>query len=228
MNDLERKKLGMYESLISYLHENRDITSTIRGFNWSLTKLKRVIDEIEQKEKEISSQTLEKTIQTSKAREELIENLTPVISSLFTYSRQVGDVYLKEKTRCTQSFLVRLRDSELIDKSYAIKQLAEKHLNDLKSYKITKKEIERIERSIEQFKKSLENKITSFISSDAVDALNKLFGDADVILMDQMDKYVELLDEAYDEFYEDYLLIRSMENQEELEDSLEIAEVDNE
>lgn len=226
MNDIERKKLAMYESIVSYLLENRDILSTVRGFSWSLTKLRRVIDEIELKEKEISSQTLEKTIQTSKAREELILKLTPMVTSMFTYSKQIGDVYLKEKSRCTQSFLVRLRDSELIDKSNALRQLAGRHIDGLKGFGITKNFLNELEINIEQFKKSLENKITSFISSDAVESLRKLFEYADRILMEQMDKFVEQLDEEYEEFYEDYLLIRAMENTEEIEDGLEIEEIE--
>jgi hypothetical protein len=226
MNDIERNKLGMYDSLIGFLQENRDITTTIRGFNWSLTKLRRVIDDIELKEKEISSQMLEKTIQTSKVREELIVNLSALLTSMFTYSRQIGDVHLKEKCRCTQSSLVRMRDSELIDKAIGTIQISEKHLDGLKSFKIYKKDIERIAKLVEQFKKSLEVKITSFISSDAVESMGTLFQDADRILTDQMDKYIELLDEQYDEFYDDYLLIRTMENQEEMVDSLEIEEIE--
>jgi hypothetical protein len=41
-----------------------------------------------------------------------------------------------------------------------------------------------------------------------------------------MDKFVELLDEQFEEFYDEYILIRAMENQEEIEDSLEIEEIE--
>jgi len=137
MNDFQQKQMVMYEAIIGYLQENRDVFSNIRAFSYTINKLKRVMDDIRIKEKELSSDILEKTIISAKVKEDLIFSVVPVAAALFNYAKETGDFQLKAKIKIGQSYYVRLRDSELIEKSEVVRLFATNILPQLKRYGIT-------------------------------------------------------------------------------------------
>lgn len=227
MSDTEKNKLNMYESVVSICLENREIVNTVRSFPWSITKLRKMIDEIKRKEKELSTETLEKTIITYKLKDELIFSLVPVVSALFSFARENNNLSLKDKTRHSQSYYVRLRDKELLDKAYAIYSLAERSLPRLKKFGIGITALNDLKSKADHFKNALDNKIISFISSNTVLSMNTLFNEADKLLTDHMDIFMEALSGDFEEFYEDYLLARSVEEEplfDEEEEALEVEE----
>lgn len=227
MTDNEKLKIGMYESVISYLFENRDIISTIRGFTSSINKLRKVIDEIKRKEKELSSDILEKTIISSKAKEDMIVSVIPLAQAIFNYAKQTGNIQLKEKSRLSHSMFERMRDSQLLDKCTMIHMLGAKYISSLAPYAISEDTINNVGTKIEEYRHSLGQKISSFISSDTVVSMNLLFEESDFILMKQMDNYMEILSDEYVEFYDDYLIVRSLEYQD-LKNELQEEEEDEE
>ncbi len=228
MSDNDKKRLSMYETVISFLMENRDIISLNRSFYYSISKLRKIVDEIKIRDKELSSDTLEKTVITYNAKDDLIFTLIPVTAALFNFAKTKNDISLKEKTRMAQSFFIRLRDVELINKATGIYQLACIHLNSLQRYKINQKVVNDLKVKLDRFSGALDNKINTFVNGNAAVALNNAFNDAEGILSNQLDKLVEQIDSVFPEFYDDYLMIRSMENIEEMEeDELEMETNDS-
>jgi len=228
MSDTERNKLNMYESVVSVCQENREIINTVRSFPWSITKLRKMIDEIKRKEKELSSETLEKTIITYKLRDELIFTLIPVVSALFNFAKENNNLALKEKTRHSQSYYVRLRDRELLDKAFGVYSLAERSLSRLKKFGISIQVLHDLKAKADQFKNALDNKIISFVSSSTVLSLNNLFNEADKLLNNQLDVYMEVLSGDFEEFYEDYLIARSVDEERLLDEEEESIDVEEE
>jgi hypothetical protein len=218
MSDNDKKRLSMYENVISYLQENRDIISLNRSFYYSLSKLRKMVDAIKIRDKELSSDTLEKTVITYNAKDELILALISVTAALYNFARQRNDITLKEKTRVSQSFFVRLRDVELINKASGIYQIANLNFNDLQKFNVTKESMQDLKAKLDRFSSALDTKVNSFITGDAAVALSNSFNEAESILSNQLDKLVEQFDSIFPEFYDDYLLIRSMENIEETEE----------
>lgn len=228
MSDTERNKLNMYESVVSVCLENREIINSVRSFPWSITKLRKMIDEIKRKEKELSSETLEKTIITYKLKDELIFCLVPVVSALFNFAKENNNLALKEKTRHSQSYYVRLKDRELLDKAYAVYSLSERSLSRLKKFGISIQVLNELKAKADQFKNALDNKIISFISSSTVLSLNVLFNEADKLLTNNLDMYMEILSGDFEDFYEDYLSARSIEVERISDEDEEAIEVEEE
>ncbi|MCX6149199.1 MAG: hypothetical protein NTX22_01600 [Ignavibacteriales bacterium] len=218
MSDNEKNKLSMYQTVISYLNENRDIISTNRSFYYAISKLRKAMDEIKVRDKELSSDALEKTITTYNAKDELLFSLVPITTALFTFARESGNIELKEKTRISHSHLIRLRDSELANKAFAILQYAMSNLSKLNKYGVLKSTLQELNLKIESFRDALDSKIITFVSSTAALSLNASFQEAENILNNQLDKLVEPLNLEYEEFYDDYLSIRAMESFEETEE----------
>jgi hypothetical protein len=228
MGDNEKSKLTMYETVITYLLENRDIISVNRSFSHTISRLRKAIDEIKVKDRELSSDTMEKTLLAYKIKDELIFTLIPITSALYSIARETGNIELKEKTRLSQSYFIRLRDTELVNISLAIHQLAVRNSYRLGKHNITKTMVHNLKDKTEKFRDALDNKIITFVSSNAALSLKSAFQDADDILTNQMDKLMEPLSDEYEEFYDDYLAIRSNEYFEEYEDEgLEIGVEDN-
>lgn len=211
MTDNEKNKLIMYESVLSFLGENRNITSNIRAFSWSTSKFRRIIEEIKRKEKEFSTETLEKTIITSKAKDELILGLVPVSAHLFRYAKSVKDLEIISQTRFTQTTFIRLTEKELLEITVAIITLAENKISVLKKNGVDLHVLQNLKMKNERYRHALENKVASYISSATVLAINSLFEEADKILNNFMDSFVEVLSDDYPEFYQDYLSVRNVE-----------------
>lgn len=227
MHDKEKQKLSMYEAVISLLADNKDITAGIRALSYQANKLRKVVDEIKKMEKVLSSETLEKAVINAQAKDELIFTLVPVATALFNYAKEINDIALKAKVRSGYSYFIRLRDLELIDKSIAIRKLAEKHLPEVRKFNITIESLETLQTKTESFKDTLDNKISTFISSDSVLAMNDLFVQADGIV-NLIDRYVEVLSGSFEEFYEEYLYTRDVDNQDQRKELMELEEDEEE
>lgn len=225
MSENEQKQLDMYEAVLLLLSENKDIISQMPSFNWAISKLKKVIDEIKREDKVISHETFEITIKTSNIKDNLIFGLVPVVSAVFQYARSSNNLALKEKTRFTQSHFVRMLDKELIERAEVILPIAYKNLAHLGKYGISKKTLEDLGTRIQDFKNILDNKLASLISTSALTPLTELFNEADKILSKYMDVYAENLVEEYEEFYDDYLWTRNVEN---LDDKKALMELEDE
>lgn len=225
MNDFEKQKLGMYESVLMLLAENKDIVSSVRSFGANISKLRKAMDEIRKVDRELSSEILDKTIQNAKAKDDLIISLEPVTSALFNHARKTGDVMLKEKTRLTKSHFVRMLDKDLTDKAEAIRALAAAHAPHLKKMGIYQSDIKFLTDNLNAFRNTLGNKVVSLISSSTVVMLSDLFAKADDILS-IMDAFVESLDDEFDEFYDEYLEARDLSNQDQVKALMELEEED--
>ena len=222
MNDEERKKLTMFENVITYLLENKDIILSNSLITQTIPRLRKIIDEIKLRDRELSSNTLEKTIVADYARQDLIFSILPISNSLFCFAKENADIGLKQKTRLSQSQLFRLKENELINKSSTIQYYATSILPRLHKFGITKNMIQKLNMKTEQFKNALDKKITSFVSNNTVVSLSASFLAAEKIIETQLDELVETYIDEYEEFYDEYQEIRSMENNEELEEELEI------
>ncbi|MCU7492019.1 MAG: hypothetical protein ACM3UR_09510 [Bacteroidota bacterium] len=214
MSRSEKAKLELYTAILSYLNENRNVTCNIRAFMWSISKFRKLTEEIRCKQMELSSESLEKSLQVSKAKDDLILLLLPVITSLHNYAKETKDVQLKSTTRVTYSQIVRIQDRELIEKTLMITRLAEKYMTRMRRQEITIHTLQNLRYKAEKFRLLLEDRFFSFISSSALLAMNALFAEADKMLYNFIDNFVESLSEGYPEFHRNYLKIRNFQARE--------------
>lgn len=226
MNDFEKQKLGMYESVLTLLSENKDIVASVRSFGSTISKLRKAMDEIRKVDKELSSEILNKTVQNAKAKDELIIFLDPVTSALYNYARKTNDLSLKEKTRLTKSQFVRMLDYDLIIKAETVRTLAVSHAAHLRKLGIYQSDIALLTEKLNLFRNTLDNKVSSLISSSTVMFLSDLFTKADNILT-LMDEFVESLGDDSEEFYDEYLEARDLSNQDQKKALMELEEEDS-
>ncbi|MGE5430125.1 MAG: hypothetical protein ACM3QX_03575 [Syntrophomonadaceae bacterium] len=217
MSRSEKAKLELYTAILAYLNENRDITCNIRAFMWSISKLRKLTEEIKCKQKDLSSESMEKSLQVSKAKDDLIFLLLPVVSSLHNYAKETRDTQLKSTTRVTYSQIVRIQERDLIEKSILITKLAEKYMTRMRRQEISLHTLQNLRYKIEKLRLLLEDRFFSFISSSSLIAMNGLFAEADKLLYSFIDNFVESLSEGYPEFQRNYLKVRNSQTHEKSE-----------
>jgi len=218
MNDVERKKMLMYEEILTFLRENRESTTGVQGINSNALKLYRVMDEIRNTEKLVSSETFKRTIKTNESRENLIARLLPIISKMQKFARDNNDVLLKERTKLSQSNLVLYKNYELLNKAILLESLAEKHIQQLKKYGLRSENIAALKNQISEFHTISSDNGTG--PNTAAFILEKLFIQADSIItnIDEIiENYVE--DEV---FYEEYVYVKEQQYEEALDEKDEL------
>ncbi|MGE5431037.1 MAG: hypothetical protein ACM3QX_08185 [Syntrophomonadaceae bacterium] len=224
MSDKEQNKLDMYDAVISFLADNKEIISNIPALVSAISRFRKVVDEIRREERAISSEAFEITIQTSRLKDDLIFNLVPVASSLFNFAKENGDLKLKEKCRMTQSHFVRMLDRDLLEKAEILRILAKENIHKLNKYNLSAQKLSDLQEKMNLFRNSLGNKVASFVSTSAMTPLQDLFNEADRILSKYLDNYVESLNGNFAEFYDEYLWTRDIANQDAVKVMMELEE----
>lgn len=204
MSDAEKKKILMYEEIITFLRENKVITVGLPGINSNVNKLYRILDEIENKEKIVSSETLKRTLKVNELKDNLILYLLPLISALFRFARENNDILLKERTKLSRSNLVLYKNYELINKALLMAVLGEKNIRQLNRYGIKNGHIEALRKRIDEFHRLSTDNGSG--PDTAVFALDKLFLQADSIIANIDDIFDNYVDDEI--FYEEYQWVR--------------------
>lgn len=208
MSNNEVIKLNVYENVLKFLEENRDITCNVRAFSWSIARFQRVVEELRKKEREFADEVLEKSILVSNAKDEMIMSLFAIQSSLIKFVREVKDENLKHRVKGTQTQFFRMSETELIEKASAIQLLAVINLPKLRKYGMTPNMTHDLKNKIECLKQALDNKVMVYYSSSNLITMNSLFTEADKIMTNYIDGFVESLGEDFPEFYSDYSMAK--------------------
>ncbi|MGE5352189.1 MAG: hypothetical protein ACM3P0_08895 [Acidobacteriota bacterium] len=212
MNEIEKKKYGMYEDVLNLLTRNIDLSLGLGPAALLMTRLRRVMDEIEQTDKDASAEVLDLRVESTAGRDGLIADLASVSLALFNFSRQSGNVELRDRTRYNASYLMRLSDSELLHKAEALRIQALKYIAEIRRMGLTPNTIHNLGLKIEYFRRSLERKVFSSGAVLESRQMSELFSIADAIL-ESTDKLIDPLSGDFEEFYEKYICLRDFENQ---------------
>lgn len=224
MTDIEKNKLAMYESVLLFLFENKEIISNIKAFSWSINKLRKIIQEINLKEIVQTNAIFDNTIKTARAREELISALIPVANSLANFADSANYPELKHKANLTSNALNRMINSELAERADEIVLLTRRYLPRVRKPGVDSAVLKQIKVKTQKFSESLSNEEIHIFSNNLLLTISNLFADADKLLNSYMDNFVEVLSDEYPDFYDEYRLVRNIENQNMIKALLEIDE----
>lgn len=223
MTDIEKIKFGMYGEVLNLLGKNIDVTLSIKPVSVLMTKLGRIVDEIERIDKVQPRELIGKTAEVSFRREHLLNDLINVSSALFNYARQTGSIELRDGSRVNPAGLLHLKDEEILLKAEALRMLALKYVPELRRMGITPNALHNMGLKIEYFRRSLESR--DFYSGEvcAGKGLSELFSDADQVL-ENADYLIEPLSDEFEEFYDEYIAVRDLEGRGERKALLDLKE----
>ncbi|MGE5498413.1 MAG: hypothetical protein ACM3Q2_10100 [Syntrophothermus sp.] len=211
MTENELIKLKMYEALLELLYDKREIVSSIRAFNWSISKLRRICLEIRKREKNYYQNVVERNSRSESARNELTASVTGFTSELQFYTLASDDAELKGIVFVTRSLLSRLSDYELLARAEMLVSFNDVHLSDIERNSRIEEALSDLKSKTSRFRAALLEKHHGQASPDYILAISNLFAEADKLIRLYMDNFAEALSYENPDFYEEYTLTRNLE-----------------
>ena len=205
MNDRLENKLTMYKAVETLMDNNAAKTGPIAALATAITNFKNLIGEIETAEQEKQTATTGKTASKGEAEAVLISEAVTIAAALKALGSVTNDKELLEAGSETKSSLYGTRDTDLITKTQLIHDFANTNAVALADYGITPAMITDLQASITNFNSALGTREESVALQVAAGAeVESFFKDADNLLLNQMDKIMEVFRESDTQFYNEY------------------------
>jgi hypothetical protein len=209
----QSNRLTMYNTVLKYLKDRMSIVNTIAQFVISLTDFGTTVGKISQKEVERQTVSTGKTTAKYSAEEELIDLTIDVAAGLFTYSRKNNKPEMKELSDTSVRKLDRLKDVDLLTKCTQIYDAAKIVENELIPYGVNPELVAELKEKIDGFDISLGNRNASFAKRiGAGSTLVEMFNEADDILEEELDHFVDKFKKKNNSFYVEYWAARNIRN----------------
>jgi hypothetical protein len=202
---IHEDKRTMFSAVLTLLEQNQQKVSGVTGFSTSVAAFKSLLEKIDLKAKEKDEATAGKTAQKHAAEELLIPAVMQVSSALFLHARMNEDYELRGKTDFRESTLTRMRDTDLATKTESILALAKQYAKELEAYGVTAQEITDLENKIQAYREALGKSASSIPErKGARETMEGLIREADEVLEEELDRYMERLRTSEPEFYFTY------------------------
>ena len=210
MNKAQENKLTMHESVDSLLNNNAEKTAEIPAFDVSITSFRADLAELKKKSLVYENATAGKSESKWSAEDDLIESLLPVASALNVIAMRNKNPELREIANVTETFLRRLRDTELVSKSKAVLAAGNENAAELVKFGITAERITDLGAKIDAYEKSIGGRESSVAERmGARQGVIELFAKVDDDL-EELDNLMELVRTKYPDFYNEYQAARTV------------------
>ena len=205
MNDRLENKLTMYKAVETLLDNNAAKTGPITALATAITNFKNMITEIETAETEKQTATTGKTASKGEAEAVLISEAVTIAAGLKALGSVTSSEELMEAGSATKSSLYGARDTDLVGQAQRIHDYANDIAVALADYGITPAMITSLQTRITDFNNALGTREESVALRVAAGAeVEGFFKDADNVLLNQMDKIIEVFRESDTQFYNEY------------------------
>ena len=199
--------------MLGLVETNNTSASSFPGIAESVQSFKDVVLAIESKDVEVQFASTGKAISRKEAQDQLMAVLVPVQAAIYAFAEAQNNGQLKAKTSTAESILAKMRDVRLVDAANAVLTLARENAENLVVHGINSEMIDRLDGNIVSFKRSIELAESSSAARKAArKSQQELMADADAILSEKIDKYIELLRESDPQLYDAYFEARMIKN----------------
>ncbi len=202
--DLENK-LTMFEAVRQVLTESASRLSAVPALGASSTAFLDEVEKIKAKSGEVMKLSAGLAPAKWDAQDALLDTLVPVGSAIVAYASTVRDRTLREQSYLSDTSLKRLRDTELVTKAKLILDEARSRKTALSSYGVTDGVLSDLGQKIDTFSTSLAAKEGgSSTRMAAREEMLKGFDNADAILVDRIDRLMEMFRSSDPQMYNAY------------------------
>lgn len=209
MNKREENKYSMYKGVEKVLDENASVITPMTAFNDSVKSFKSILQQISDKDNQYRTVSKGATATKDNAEDDLIEIILKVASSAYVYGRKTKNESLKALCKVTPSELRQMRDTVLLQKGKDLYSKVNPVIGSLNTYGITAAIMTDLQNKTNTFESTLGSKESKFADSKASrQDLGKLFDDADDILKEEIDTFMDVIKEANVSFYNKYQAAR--------------------
>ena len=205
MTKRQFNKRTMYRSVLGLVETNNTSASSFPGIAESVQSFKDVVLAIESKDVEVQYASTGKAISRKEAQDQLMAILVPVQAGIYAFAEAQNNGELKAKVSTPKSKLANMRDVRLADTAGAVLTLTRANAESLPTHGVVAGMIDRLEASVQSFTRTIEQAESSHSARKAARKSQlELIAEADAILSEKIDKYVEILRQSDPQLYDAY------------------------
>jgi hypothetical protein len=209
MRNNQENKVGMYNGVITVLDNHNGDSDIPRAVFEARDDLKIKVDKITAKDREKATVTSGKTVAEKQAVKQLIDQLMIVGGGLAGWAIVNNNPEAQTVASVRRSYLVRVRDNELVQKAEQIHQLAEQYISNLVDYGINDETLATLKLLTETYQKALGEQESSMATRvSAPVSLTTLFQESDEILKLRLDPLMETVKPVNPDLYNAYKAAR--------------------
>ena len=209
----QENKFSTFEEIETVLNSNSQFIDTIPEFVISKAEFSTIVSGI--RNKAIKKNTVIAGVSAAKSikREEL-ESVTRELSSvLFIYGKKNNNTIIKAIADIKQSDLMRMRDTELLNRASSLLETIEGLPSGLDAYGKKSTDIDALRNCITNYHNSSTEKTNSSVEKYSINfTLKDMFKKGMDILDSEIDKFVNSFKKSNPEFYTSYYSVRSIKN----------------
>jgi len=205
MNKINESKLNMYDAVIAFCNANPVIVSSVPAFQAAFASFHATVNDIHLTIQAEASVITGITAEKSQHKAALCGHAVKLASCLYAFAATSGNQELKAQSSFTPHAIGRIKDGLLVPTCANIRDAAAANLTALADYGITPATIAHLQDAMDAFAAKLAAPRNDLSRRSACRAsLKLLFGKADGIMKDQMDKIAALFRSTNKDFYDAY------------------------
>jgi hypothetical protein len=209
MKNVHINKLAMYLVVRMVLEKFTATVSEIVAFVDSVAAFNGIVDEISGVSEEVGMGTLGKTMVKKGDAAVMAFTVSRLTGLLHAYASSVKDKELMTASEISPTIINGKRDAERAKFAKTRVELVEAHKADLVKWGVTEASIAGAYATIDAYTSSLGSRnSTATMHTGQRKSIGTLFSEADELLSDQIDKFVNSMDEKHPDFYADYWAAR--------------------
>lgn len=205
MNNNQMNKLGMYLVVLVVLDKFQTLIASVPAFATKVGLMKERVEEIRELAGDVSKGTGGKTEVKRSAASEMAHTVAKLVGLLHAYAVENGDRDLMAQTSVSETAIVEKRDAERDAYAGDLVDLVESHKAEAADWGVTDQKIASARSAVEAAKNSLgDRNETRTQHSGQRKVLESKFDEVDLILGEQIDKWVEEQEDDNPQFYAEY------------------------
>jgi cob(I)alamin adenosyltransferase len=206
MNKQDANKLVMMKALLSFLKLNQSVWQNSVPISEAVTALEELIGAIELIRQNTGVNQTGLVAEKKTLKAVMATKFHQTGSVLFALGSKTKDQVLQAKVNFAKSELEMQRDGQLLSTCRSMLEIARLHVSALGVYGIGEDELTEMEELIDRYEASLPSSRVSVMDRKGNNAkLKELFGDAKVLLNDQLKRLMVRYEQSDPIFYVSFL-----------------------
>lgn len=209
----QENKFSTFEEIEAVLNTNSQFINTIPEFVISKTEFSAIVDSL--RNKAIKKNTASVGMTTDKSlKRNALESITKELAAvLYIYGKKNNSSVIKSIADIKQSDVLRMRDTELLNRASSLLETIESLPAGLDAYGKKNTDIDELRNCISNYHNSSIEKTNSAVEKYSINFnLKDLFKKGMDILSSEIDKFVDSFKHSNPDFYTSYYSVRSIKN----------------
>ncbi|HEX8736288.1 MAG TPA: carboxypeptidase-like regulatory domain-containing protein [Pyrinomonadaceae bacterium] len=205
MRSLQEAKLNMYQTVKTHCDGNATVVASIPAFQTAFNDFKAKIAEIVAAAQQKSADLTGITADKNQRKQALCQQTAKIAGALYAFAATTSNNELKQQVNVSLSKLQKLSDNQLIARCQNIHDAGVANIDALGDYGIKPGLLSALQTAIDEYAAAAPKPRTARSQRKALTgSLSDLFKEADAILIDRMDSFINLIRETNPDFADIY------------------------